>query len=90
MLFLLIDLSLREKSLNELVDVFIRFVVVYCSVYEVKADVAGTLMSQFERVAIFLVHASEHQQSLVRFSNVLIVLLLESRVNINALSSLNL
>lgn len=61
MLFLLIDHGLWEKGLYQLVDELVRFVGLHVEVLEVETNIAGPLMSEFQRVLGLLKKASEYE-----------------------------
>lgn len=61
MLFLLIDHGLWEKGLDQLVDELVRFVGLHVEVLEVETNIAGPLMSEFQRVLGLLKKASEYE-----------------------------
>ena len=61
MLFLIIDHGLWEKGLYQLVDELVRFVGLHVEVLEVETNIAGPLMSEFQRVLGFLKKASEYE-----------------------------
>ena len=61
MLFLLIDHGLWEKGLYQLVDELVRFVGLHVEVLEVETNIAGPLMSEFQRVLGLFKKASEYE-----------------------------